>query len=63
MSKRKPPRAKGNKDFIDHAAKYLKDNGWLPIVIGGTGVRQDPSSHLKFNYELVVRFTGKKIEP
>ena len=42
-------------------AKYMREQGWEIIVLGKMKVQQYPSD-LKFNYELVFRFTGKRIK-
>lgn len=49
--------------FYDAVIKFLKANGWMPAVIGGVQVRQQPSPMFKYNYELVINFFGVKIEP
>jgi len=40
---------------------YLKLKGWEIIVIGDTRIQQ-PIGSLKYNFELIFRFTGKKIK-
>ena len=58
MSKRK-------KDGFGIMAKaiagYMREQGWEIIVLGSMRVQQQPSA-LKYNYELVFRFTGKQIK-
>ena len=42
-------------------AKYMREKGWSVLVIGEPRVQQSAGS-LKYNFELVFRFTGKKQE-
>lgn len=39
--------------------KYLKSRGWNPIVIGEVIIQHQPDQ-LKFNNEVVIKFTGGK---
>lgn len=58
--KRKPAPEALTDRLYKVAAKYLEANGWKPIVMGGTAIQQ-PLLGNKFNYEFVIRFTGKRI--
>jgi len=40
---------------------YMEEKGWQILVIGSSRVQQEINA-LKYNFELVFRFTGKKIE-
>lgn len=44
--------------LLQDLGKYLKSKGWKVVVIGFKGVVQGNS---KYNYELIVSFTGKRI--
>lgn len=44
--------------LIEAMAVYLRDKGWHPVV-GGPVVIQQQLYSQKYNYELVIRFTGK----
>ena len=44
--------------LYDAAADYIKSVGGTPVVIGGVSISQDPSA-LKFNFQLVINWTGK----
>lgn len=46
-------------NMLDTVAKYLEQNGWKVLVIGSPSVRHDPGD-LEFNYQFVLKFTGKK---
>ena len=37
--------------------EYLKSVGWKPLVIGFDSIEQ---GNLKYNFRLIVKFTGKK---
>jgi hypothetical protein len=41
--------------------KFLQTIGWKALVIGIPRVQQQPGE-LKYNFEFVMRFTGKQIE-
>lgn len=60
LEKRKA--SKREPDFLDQAARFLKSKGWAPIVIGGITIEQ-PLGSLKYNYQLVVKFTGSRVTP
>lgn len=47
--------------FYKEVAKFLKEKGWGVLVIGGIRIEQRNPSR-KYNFELVVNFTGKKLE-
>lgn len=60
MKKPKPKKKSKHDDpFLKAAARYLERHGWTVLVIGGTGVHQHPGG-FRFNYQLVINFTGKK---
>ncbi len=45
--------------LLEELGKYLESKGWKPLVIGFKGIAQGEG---KYNYSLIVDFTGKKIE-
>ena len=53
------------KDEFDKVAQaicaYLKVRGWNVLVVGESRIQQ-PIGSLKYNFELVFRFTGKKLK-
>jgi hypothetical protein len=53
----KKPAAKKHDSFLKAATRYLEQNGWSVLVIGGTSVHQGDRP---FNFKLMVGFTGKK---
>jgi hypothetical protein len=46
-------------DIQKHAIEYLESKGWGVAVIGEVVIQHQPSQ-LKFNNELVIKFTGNK---
>lgn len=48
--------------FLTAAAQFLERRGWNVLVIGTSRVQQQPFER-KFNYELVLSFTGSKLSP
>lgn len=57
-------KSKDSTDKLYNAVvKFLKANDWVPAVIGGVEVRQQPSPMFKYKYELVIGFSGGKKEP
>ena len=46
-------------NLIKEATKLLKKGGWNVLVIGDVRVEQR-SLRRKYNYELVIGFTGRK---
>jgi hypothetical protein len=44
--------------FARAMARYLDTQGWTVLVAGGVGIEARPP--LKYNYRLVMDFTGKK---
>lgn len=52
------PRSKSDV-LLNAATKFLRDSDWNPIVIGGITIEQ-PQGFPKFNYQLVIKFTGGK---
>ncbi len=46
-------------ELLEELGKYLESKGWKPLVIGFKGIAQ---RERKYNYSLIVDFTGKKIE-
>lgn len=60
MKPRRPkPRKRIKKPDIRDVAAYLESVGWSVMVIGPGHVQQQPGAY-KFNYELVIPFTGNK---
>lgn len=45
--------------MLTATAKFLEKQGWKVLVIGSPRIMQQPGE-LAFNYEFVLRFTGKK---
>lgn len=45
--------------MLGSVAKYLEKKGWKVLVIGSPRIEQQPGD-LQFNYEFILRFTGKK---
>jgi len=43
--------------LIEAMAEYLREKGWNPLVGGLVVIQQQPGER-KFNFELVIRFTG-----
>ncbi|HDZ18843.1 hypothetical protein LCGC14_0641440 [marine sediment metagenome] len=41
-------------------ADFMELKGWKVLIIAGIRVQKQPLS-LKYNYELIIKFTGKKI--
>ena len=46
------------KKLLEDIGKYLKNKGWKALIIGFEGISQ---RELKYNYSLIINFTGKKI--
>jgi hypothetical protein len=46
--------------ILKAADKFLRQHGYIPIVVGGISVEGKPP--LKYNFRLVIDFTGRKIE-
>jgi hypothetical protein len=47
------------KRTLDAIVEYLKSIGWIPMVIGFTAIEQ---GSLKYNFRLIVSFSGRKKE-
>ena len=43
--------------LLKDLGKYLESKGWNPIIIGFKGIAKREG---KYNYSLIVDFTGKK---
>lgn len=52
------PKENNHKIMAEAIRDYMKERGWEIIVLGKIEVRHYPSE-LNYNYELVIRFTGK----
>lgn len=64
MRKTTTPADKQRKDahtqLAEAIAVYLSAIGWKALVVGQVTIEQKPTD-AKLNYELVVRFTGGKV--
>ncbi|HED05817.1 MAG TPA: hypothetical protein ENI61_03940 [Ignavibacteria bacterium] len=47
------------KELLLEIGKYLKNKGWKPIIISFKGIIK---RELKYNYSLIIDFTGKKLK-
>ncbi len=47
--------------LVDAMADYLRAEGWNPLVAGGIRIEQ-PIGNVRYNYELVIPFTGRPPE-
>ena len=47
------------KELLKEIGKYLEAKGWKALVIGFKGITK---RELKYNYSLIIDFTGKKIK-
>lgn len=56
-----PEREISADDLLTSTATYLEQNGWKVLVIGSPSIHHDPAD-LEFNYQFVLKFTGKKTD-
>ena len=47
--------------MIEAISNYLKTKHWITFVMGDVKIQKQPDD-LKYNYEFVTRFTGKKLK-
>ena len=47
--------------MIEAISDYLKIKHWITFVMGDVKIQKQPDD-LKYNYEFVTRFTGKKLK-
>lgn len=60
--KRKTEKEKVWESLVEAVAIYLSSVGWQALVIGNPRIQHQPGEDRNFNYEFVVRFTGKQVE-
>lgn len=62
INKRKKSVAKKNviDPMLSAVAEFLERREWKVLVIGSPRIQQQPGD-LQFNYEFVLKFTGKKL--
>lgn len=60
--KRKTQKERAWESLVEATAIYLSTVGWQALVIGSPRIQHHPGEDRNFNYEFVVRFTGKKVE-
>lgn len=61
MNKQKKMKQKKPVELPLHGiSRFLKASGWNVFVIGGKSSIQQSIGSPKYNYELVIRFTGSK---
>lgn len=65
-TKKKPQKTEKEKaweSFGEAFAIYLSTIGWQALVVSSPRIQHRPGEDKNFNYEFVVRFTGKKVQP
>jgi hypothetical protein len=50
-------------NLAEAIAIFLSTIGWKAILIGEVKIQSPPGEQRHFNYEFVVRFTGKDLKP